>query len=320
MSLPTSQQIALVGVQVWDIEISENINRMASSTAQRIVECKWSDRIKLIQNLNGGAGTTSGIYFYSPGATYPYYGGLLYFKSARVHGIATGGSGLSQDTTISDASSAPVAYDRARVTIDYGTLPFIDGPATGTFSVDYGVEEVMLPKIKDGSGNDINSWVWADDGSPIDNDNVPTFHIVITDITWTQFNLASIPNTLLQGAAGCVNSKPFWGAKPGTILFCGAKSNRRMSAFGAEQYDLTEKFQHNPFGWNNKFRGDYGTIQGDGTPQSIYDFFRPIVTKQIVGGGPFAGGASPFPWADLNQLLSNEQPTGFQSFPIQTGF
>lgn len=316
MSLPSSQQITLAGVQVWDISITEDINRMSPSSARRVVECKWSDRQQLIQNLNGGAGLTAGgIYFYNPGATYPYYGGLMYFKHAHVEGVATGGSGLSQDTAIASAASAPVAYDRARITIDYGTLPYVEGATTGTFSVDYGLEEILLPTVTDSGGNEINNWVWADDDTEVGNADVPTMHIVITDITWTQFNLSSVPNQILQLTAGCVNKLPFYGASAGKILFCGAKSNRRMSAFGAEQYDLAMKFQHNPVGWNNKFRGDYGSAPGE-NPQSLYDFFRPIHTKNSVGGGPFASGATPFPYADLNILLTNNPPTTTAVFPF----
>jgi hypothetical protein len=317
MSLPTSQQISLAGVQVWDISLSENIAKFGPSTATRVVECAWNDRIQLIKNLNGGSGIgAGGVYYYNPGAAYPYGG--MFFSAARVEGVATGGAGLLQDTTIASAASAPVAYDRARVTIEYKTLPYTEGATTGIFSVDYGVEEVLLPNILDAGSNPVTNWVWADDNTPIDNENIPTLRMVMTDITWTQYNLSSIPNTLIQQLAGCVNSRTFWGAKPGTTMFVGAKSTRRVSAFGADQYDLTEKFPNIPAGWNNKFRGDYGTVPG-ANPQSIFDFFRPIVTKQAIGGGPFAGGANPYPWADLNALLTNALPATVQVYPVNPG-
>jgi hypothetical protein len=89
----------------------------------------------------------------------------------------------------------------------------------------------------------------------------------------------SIPFDMIFALVGCANSKPFYGARPGTCLFLGANSETQfgMGDLFTQQVlsqKLTMKFQMRPIPWNMHMRQDgvwdYVEVGARGSKQSIY--------------------------------------------------
>ena len=270
MPLDSSTAITFLGVNVWDEGTEENFVRTGYSTATRTLLCAWEDRIAIINQIRGGASVIGGFYYYTPSQAYPDAPSLP-FDAIRVEGIA-GDSGLSV------GPNGMVAYKYARLRITYKTLDYIDGITTGTTSLDFASQMVNLPQSTPTYKFPDGTLLSAQDG--------PLVRRSIVSLVQTRKNLAQLPSALVQSLAGNVNSTGFLGGNPGTVLFDGARADRRLTTTGNENWDMTYKFMFDPIGWNNVLQP---SGSGAGTYQKVVRIADGVTTL--------------YPSADLNQLL-----------------
>jgi hypothetical protein len=191
------------------------------------------------------------------------------------------GRGWGEDG-LSVGPNGMVAYKYARLRINYKTLDYVEGVTTGTLSLDYATQITHLPQSA--------STFKFSDGTPLSPQDSPPIRRGIVTMVQTRKNLASLPTGTVQGLAGCVNSLPFLSSAPGTVLFDGARADRRLTTVGAENWDMTYKFLYDPVGWNNVLQPS-----SNSTPANVGTY------QQI---GRVSDGSTLYPLADLNALLS----------------
>ena len=142
-----------------------------------------------------------------------------------------------------------LSYEKALLNVSYA-------PRNNKFSyteqVEAGVQMLTLP-----SGN----FLWSD-GTPVEEGENPSLQIPMETITHSYSALAVIPS--YSSLVGFVNNAPITLQNGevrdiGTILSLGASSSFTVTADGSDGFDLTLRFQWNPFGWNRFFHATDGT-------------------------------------------------------------
>lgn len=274
MALDSTTAITFLGVQAWDEGTEENFVRTGNSTAVRTMLCAWEDRITIIDQIRGGGSQIGSVYVYTPSVFYPD-AAFLPFDSIHVEGLP-GEDGLTV------GPNGMVGYKYARLRITYKTLDYFDGITTGTTSLDFATQIVSLPRSA--------PTYQFPDGTPLSPQDSPPIRVGIVTIVQTRKNLAELPTSLVQSLAGCVNSIAFLGGSPGTVLFDGGHADRRLTALGAENWDMTYKFLYLPTGWNNLLQ-----------PTSNVSGSTAVGTFQQVTR--ISNGDTLYPTADLTPLL-----------------
>ena len=191
------------------------------------------------------------------------------------------------NTTYADGDLVSAMYARMRV--EYRTLDY-NPSETGSQSLDYATDWVMPSRTT-------ASFKWATGssatvGTSLPATDSPALRITTIGFVRTRKNLPTIPSALIrQISAAPLNSAAFEGAEVGTVLFEGAQAVRRLTAGGAEAWDMTYKFSYKNCG-----------ADSSGNIASWNALFCPQTGKfeQITA---INGGAPLFNASDLNQLL-----------------
>ena len=228
-----SERINLGGVLVWDEGTKESYRKFGTSKAVRTVLCYWNQRNTLINALFGFGGiNVTEQQQYQPDTPYPDAPSLLFVSEMDTIGIA-GPGGLTTD------GLGLVAYKYARVQITYSSLPYNQNNLN-VVSLDFGVKEISIPG---------QVFKYKDTGNAVPAEAFPALRVVTVTITIQQFNQPVLPMSVVTSVAGYVNASDFLGLPEGTVLFNGAKTNRRMAVNGHENHDCTFCFEYNPQGW-----------------------------------------------------------------------
>lgn len=265
--IPTGQAINYLGIQLYDEGVQEHWDRWGRNTAIRTVLCGWEDRTVLIEAAMGLSTVNSAGQSQANAAIpYPDAPQFLFVDKVDVVGVP-GEGGLKVGV------NSMVGYKYARCELHYSTLPYDQGDYNVT-SLDYAVEEVSVP---DGG------FIWADDSTPVPAGSFPSLRVVTVTISIEQFNQVQIPSAVVMSLGGKVNSGVFFGQAAETIIFLGARSQRRMALNGLPNQDMTYTFQFNPNTWNKKLKKQSGgslawvKITGpSGNPPFLLGDFTPL--------------------------------------------
>jgi hypothetical protein len=245
-------------VNVWDEGIVEDFDRL-SSTAARILICKWADRYTLINWLQSGAILVGGVTIVTNGQPYP---DAPWMYVSHVHT-----EGVDGDTGPFIGPNGMRAYKYCRLTVTYAPLEF-NPIETGSLTVDFAAEVATVPR-------DTPAFKWSGSGSDLKRDEVPQLRIGTIAFTRTRKNLVSIPTSLIMAATDApVNSASFLGAAAGRVKFLGAAAGRRVIVGGGENWDLTYKFMYRTVPWNyayNAATGQFEAFVNKVTNQPYYD-------------------------------------------------
>jgi hypothetical protein len=232
--------------------------------AQRRLLCAYEDRHAVVATLLGESGGLAG-----PRAPYPGRPGVL-VATARVEPFEKRPDNQGQFTDLTaDLNSYTGQF--VEVVVDYEMLGsggcdgLPDAPA-GTllsYRMTFGGEYATLP------GYGLR---WESAASvPVPPEAVPTVRVPIVEHHLTWHGVASPPWSAIRAAAGAINSMPFLGAAPETVLLDGAKAVPELAGFdssGGPQFAwrITYLFREKSiklfsadsgatYGWNHAYRG-----------------------------------------------------------------
>lgn len=266
---------------VWD-ETRGEVFAAKGSTTQKatwVFRCLWENRIAMAIALLGGSTNLAGTTIYESGWQYPDNPAWL------VQSLATEGDGLKytkvRNQQIVAGVSPLVDYQRAKVTVSFGIPDFSFGSPLqiGDDELDFSSRSLALP--------DKVSVLQFADGTVVSAGQIRHIDVGVIGYTRTRYNMAFLPLTSIRACINKVNSAPIFGAATGTVLFCGGRSRRNVTAAGTINWSITYSFQEMEIGFNNLYNPATGTFQA--------------VTFQ-PGGAPFIASA------DLNSLFTTVTP------------
>lgn len=264
MPLDATTAITIGGVQCWDNDAEEDMNRYRSE-AVRHLTCAWSNRMALMAALLGGSTQNGVIQNTAASARYPDATWL------RADSIATVGEGIK-----SVGPNGMVAYTWAHLTVRYKTSDIsLLSEEIGTLSIDVRAD-VLMPSQNE------PTFKWSSDNKDLPVEATPGIPIPIVEFVKARRNMAAIPMALILSLVDHVNSSSFEGAAAGKVLYHGARSEATITSAGVYNFDLAHRFTYHPYGHNKMLRPSTGAWEN-------------IVTK--TGSNP------PHPTGDLNALF-----------------
>jgi hypothetical protein len=264
--------------------------------AQRRLLCAFEDRYALVGTLLGGASPDQ------PQMSYPGQPAVVASR-VRVEPFEKRPDNQGTfDNLTSDLNSYSGQY--VEVVVQYDLLgddgqpprpPGIDPSLWITYRRGLGREHLILPA---------GAVQWSGDPSgAASGDAVPVLRIPITEHFVTWHRVVSPPWSAIRACTGAVNDGLFLGASAETLLFAGAKADRRLAGLDDQQqalcgwrvtYLFREKTiqalggsqQSEAVGWNHGYRVETGVAghweklidQGGNTLYPAVDFgamFRP---------------------------------------------
>jgi hypothetical protein len=237
--LDTSTQISVsyqgVTFQCWDEGTKENLRRDGKSTAVRTILCNWTDRIAIASLVIGGSVTTGGSNIFTYGQPYPDLPAFV------CTGFATQGVGLN-----AIGPNGLVAYQYARCQITYEPNQ-LQNTGVGYIEIDNQSHYYQLNTTKP-------SFKWTSGGVGVTGTGVPADQVPVAFIKTSKVTIeretATLNESLYLQLQNNTNSTTIFGASEGQMIFWGAKSRRKVMAFGQSNYTVTLSFEYNSAGWN----------------------------------------------------------------------
>lgn len=123
-------------------------------------------------------------------------------------------------------------------------------------------DEAFLTEELDFGGNfrtlPGSSYMWNDDGKPVDQD--VGLYVPEVGLTFTLHRLPFLRSALILSKIGKVNSTAFmpavYNCPIGTVLFTGAKAKKVVLYNGKVTFEVTLTFQYSPVKWNYLMKPD----------------------------------------------------------------
>lgn len=284
--LPLNQRVTVdingYPAKVWDFSRKERVSQdIHTQGATWIFGCLWADRIPIANALIGGGVAAGGSTVYLNGWPYPDNPAWL-CKLVETEPDPQmswpKGEGLSEPGTVL------ANFQRAKMTVTFGVPEFQVGTPNNLGEQELDFCSNSVPQTGTTSG-----LFWADH-TPLPADiNIPITYSTIK-FTQTIYNRKSLPIALAESLTDHVNSVEFFGGPPGTVIFRGGRSRRKITPKGPMNWDITWSFEFN------------GSIAGNGTQSGWNKMWKPT-----VGWSDFFTDAAStktlFASGDLNQLL-----------------
>ena len=209
--------------------------------AKRIVECVWSDRLTLAQELRGGRRQMGEAYTYVPPQQYPHY------PAAVVSDVRIEPFGAAQ----SSGDPNTIAYQLARLTVEYRVAEFGTNPAEEetliTESLEPAAEFMTMPAEK---------LYWdALAANPLVESEAPQRLVRMLEWVYTKHMMASLPNDVIS-LTGTVNDAAITSSRLGltfpveTLLYNPPRLERQITTEGVKAWKVTFRFTYRPGGWN----------------------------------------------------------------------
>ncbi len=222
--------------------------------ARRILECAFSDRLKLSQELLGGTRLVGEVYVYTSPQTYPHYSSAV-ARDVRIEPF--GG-------TVSGTSSTELEYELARLHVTYAIPDHTlgqEGEVLISESLEPAVEFLTLPHEK---------FYWDDQGTePLNASEAPARIVRMIDWIYTRYKMVEIPPATL-GLVGKVNSGSLTSITfnltfpSESLLYNPPQLEREVTTDGTVTWKVTYRFTYRSESWN-KF-----PKRGSETMQTIY--------------------------------------------------
>jgi len=281
--LPTSQQIQIVvnGIEfsIWDVYRTEIVSqKWQEQGVDWTFLCDWEDRYEIANQMVGGGALTGDTQFFYNGWPYPDNPNWLCQKITMGPDQPQGQALQQEDPPLLSA------FQRAKMVAHFGVPPFQPN------ANNVGEDELDFCSNATPQTGTESAFSWDDmSGQDVPADmNLPITYVTIK-YTKTIYNRATLNLPLIRSLINSINSVEFLGAEPGTVLFQGGKSRRKITGAGALNWDITLQFEEN------------SSFAGNGTQAGWNKLWKPQ-----VGWTPFAvkgTGGTLFPLNDLNQLL-----------------
>lgn len=266
----------------------ESIGADGRFRATRVIECLWSDRLHLAQELYGSttlAGNGTGIDVILP-AEYPHRAGVFVKQAPTIEGWPA--DDCDHDHSGTGWGTSPVAdYQYARITVEYETPLFGTTPGTGPRveeDIEGDAEFLTLPS--EGLYWDSNG-----QGNPLKPSEAPGKLIRNIDWIYHVSGLPVLPLATLTLIGNCnqqaVHSNIFGFNFPAETLLYSPPSLKRYFYVGNQSsaWDVVYRFTFKPTGWNKFYRSAVQPV-----PQ---DIFLGTGVRYIV-----------FPLGDFTSLLA----------------
>jgi len=272
MPLPDlSLAITIDGISCYDEGTKEKYAFGTNSEAERVIRCDWADRVALCRYFLGGSTEITPLAFvYAAGQPYPDITNWL------CNGVDVEGEGV-----MSVGPNGMVAYERAKLTIHYGPPTF---NVTDPFLV--GDEDLDFSSIAIGLDQTASSFKWssgANSGKDVPSGQVPAVNLTTVTFNKSRYNVPVLDSALIISLIDHSNSAPLFGAAAETVVFRGARTQRKITATGDKNWDI----QHR--------------LEALCTPGATWN--KLVDAANGWQSFTFKDGSKLFPPADLNQLF-----------------
>lgn len=224
--------------------------------AKRIFRVAWNDWQDFAEELTGGWRRVSGAYQLREPLPFPGLPNVVVDSLQVAPFDARNPAGSHVSTLTRGLNEYPSAG--ALVTVQYKSRPDLETEDDGdkpeiipgtilTYRSDLGAESVTIPG---------RAWNWNVAGDPKVPDDVnPGILMPTGSYTLHWDRVARPPWSAIRTLRGRVNDAPFYGAGAGTVLFLGARANRkfeflRNATLWSIEYAFTERSEP----WNRFFR------------------------------------------------------------------
>lgn len=228
--------VGLYGINVYDEDVESTFGRKGSS-AIRTVVCDWNDQSTLINTVLGGAVIVGGVITFLPPQPFPQ-APWMYATQTKITGIGT--KSVNHYTSGLDM----VGYEFARIAITYAPLDISGSGSsteTGAEDLDFSNEIYTMPT---------GSLYYVGHTEPIPDQAAPGVRLGNATFTKEIKSVPQLPTSVIISLLGTINNATFLGAPLGQMLYCGCHSNRRYTAVGASNWDLSHSLAFRTQRWD----------------------------------------------------------------------
>lgn len=243
--LDDSTAITVAGVRVWEEPgpqgyIREVLARQfEQNRAERILLCKWTDRIGLAIQLLGGSIVIGGV---SQGIAPAVYPDIQNWICQR---IEISGDGLQSD------GGSLIAFERARMRCIFAPPQWDPSTTnTGEIELDFSSSAFALDQQQ-------QSFKFVD-GSPVSPSLMPVVRLTTVMVSITKYDLAVLPMPAILPLIDCTNGGTFLGAGAEQVVFRGGRSSKKFTAQGIVNWDVSYAFEYKQSGWNKLWKPGSG--------------------------------------------------------------